>query len=159
MLKRVQHEEFPATRPLPSPPQPPNSAMMLAGLIFATEDADDRPGTLAATLPFGGLTLIEFQARLLVAAGASQIILVIERLTPELLGAINRIGRRGVSVDAIRTAGEAAEKLHPLSRVMAVADGLMTTNDMMPPMLGVPGDVLLVTDDREGASRYEQVGV
>jgi hypothetical protein len=133
--------------------------MMLAGLIFATEDADDRPGTLAATLPFGGLTLIEFQARLLVAAGASQIILVIERLTPELLGAINRIGRRGVSVDAIRTAGEAAEKLHPLSRVMAVADGLMTTNDMMTPMLGVPGDVLLVTDDREGASRYERVGV
>ncbi len=133
--------------------------MMLAGLIFATEDADDRPGTLAATLPFGGLTLIEFQARLLVAAGASQLILVIERLTPELLGAINRIGRRGVSVDAVRTAGEAAEKLHPLCRVMAVADGLMTTNDMMTPMLGIAGDVLLVTDDRDGASRYERVGV
>jgi len=133
--------------------------MMLAGLIFATEDADDRPGTLAATLPFGGLTLIEFQARLLVGAGASQIILVIERLTPELLGAINRIGRRGVSVDAVRTAGEAAEKIHPLSRVMAVADGLMTTNEVMIPMLGVGGDVLLVTDDRDGASRYERVGV
>jgi len=133
--------------------------MMLAGLIFATEDADDRPGTLAATLPFGGLTLIEFQARLLVAAGASQIILVIERLTPELLGAINRIGRRGVSVDAVRTAGEAAEKIHPLSRVMAVADGVMTTNEVMTPMLGIGGDVLLVTDDLDGASRYERVGV
>jgi hypothetical protein len=131
---------------------------MLAGLIFATEDADDRPGTLAATLPFGGLTLIEFQARLLVAAGASQIILVIARLTPELLGAINRIGRRGVSVDAVRTASEAAEKLHPLSRVLVVADGLMTTNDVMTSMLAVGGDVLLVTDARDGPSRFERVG-
>ncbi|RRB47282.1 hypothetical protein, partial [Escherichia coli] len=67
---------------------------MLAGLIFATEDADDRAGVLAATLPFGGLTLIEFQARLLVAAGATHIILVVARMTPELLGAISRIGRR-----------------------------------------------------------------
>ena len=32
---------------------------MLAGLIFATEDAEDRPETLAATLPFCGSTLIE----------------------------------------------------------------------------------------------------
>ena len=79
---------------------------MLAGLIFATEDADDRPGVLAATLPFGGLTLVEFQARLLIAAGASQIILVVARMTPELLGAINRIGRRGAAVDAVRTAAE-----------------------------------------------------
>jgi len=144
-------------RPVAGKADTPYQPMMLAGLIFATEDADDRPGTLAATLPFGGLTLIEFQARLLVAAGASQIILVIERLTPELLGAINRIGRRGVSVDAVRTAGEAAEKLHPLSRVMAVADGLMTTNEVIIPMLGVGGDVLLVTDDRDGASRYERL--
>ncbi|GAA0336206.1 hypothetical protein GCM10009087_53350 [Sphingomonas oligophenolica] len=131
---------------------------MLAGLIFATEDADDRSGVLAATLPFGGLTLIEFQARLLVAAGAAQIVLVIARLTPELLGAINRIGRRGVSVDAVRTAGEAAEKLHPLSRVLVVADGLMTTNEVMTSMLGMAGDVLLVTGAGDGPNRFERVG-
>ncbi|MES1974911.1 MAG: hypothetical protein V4472_20845 [Pseudomonadota bacterium] len=131
---------------------------MLAGLIFATEDADDRPGVLAATLPFGGLTLIEFQARLLVAAGASQIILVIARLTPELLGAINRIGRRGVSVDAIRTAAEAMEKLHPLARVLVVADGLMTTGEVMNLMASEIADALLVTNDQGGNSRFERVG-
>ena len=43
---------------------------MLAGLIFAVQDADDRPGMLAATLPFAGMTVIEYQARLLIAAGA-----------------------------------------------------------------------------------------
>ena len=52
---------------------------MLAGLLFAVHDADDQPDRLAATLPFGGLTLVEYQARLLVSAGASQIILVAAR--------------------------------------------------------------------------------
>ena len=74
---------------------------MLAGLIFATGNADDRPNALTATLPFGGVTLIEFQARLLITAGVSQIVVVVARLTPELLGAVNRIGKRGVTVDVL----------------------------------------------------------
>ena len=68
---------------------------MLSGRLFAIDDADDRPGRLTATLPFAGVTLIEYQARLLIAAGAAQIIIVVARLTPELLGAIStRLLRR-----------------------------------------------------------------
>ena len=84
---------------------------MLAGLLFAIHVADDRPDRLAATLPFSGVTLIEYQARLLIAAGVRQVIVVVARLTPELLGAINRINRRGVAVDTVRTAAEAMVKL------------------------------------------------
>ncbi|MDB5711921.1 MAG: hypothetical protein JWL96_3991 [Sphingomonas bacterium] len=131
---------------------------MLAGLIFATEDADDRPGVLAATLPFGGLTLVEFQARLLIAAGASQIILVVARMTPELLGAINRIGRRGAAVDAVRTATEVAEKLHPLARLLVVADGLVTNAEIVSQLAGEGDDALLVIDDREASPGLERVG-
>ena len=131
---------------------------MLAGLIFATDDADDRPGMLAATLPFGGLTLIEFQARLLVGAGVSQIIVVVARLTPELLGAIARIGRRGASVDVVRNAGEAAEKLHPLARVLVVADGLVTTGDVLAVMAKDGGDALLTVSDRDASPGFERVG-
>lgn len=131
---------------------------MLAGLIFATQDADDRPGTLAATLPFGGLTLIEFQARLLIAGGVSQIIVVVARLTPELLGAIARIGRRGASVDVVRTAREAADKLHPLARVLVVADGLVTTGDVIAVMAQDGGDALLTVSDRDAAQGFERVG-
>lgn len=131
---------------------------MLAGLIFATEDADDRPGMLAATLPFGGLTLIEFQARLLVSAGVSQIIVVVARLTPELLGAIARVGRRGASVDVVRSASEAAEKLHPLARVLVVADGLVTTGDVIAVLSQDGGDALLTVSDREASPGFERVG-
>ena len=117
---------------------------MLAGLLFATADASDRHDMLAATLPVGGVTLIEFQARLLIAAGASQIIVVVSRLTPELLGAINRLGRRGIAVDAVRGPAEVLAKLHPLARVMWLADGLMTTSVMVEAMRDRDRDTLLV---------------
>ncbi|WP_345864458.1 hypothetical protein [Sphingomonas qilianensis] len=131
---------------------------MLAGLIFATDDADDRVGTLAATLPFGGLTLIEFQARLLIGAGVSQLLVVVTRLTPELLGAIARIGRRGASVDVVRTAVEAADKLHPLARVLVLADGLVTTGDVLSLLTEEGGDALLTVSDLEAAPGFERVG-
>ncbi|MBY0583668.1 MAG: hypothetical protein K2P68_12230 [Sphingomonas sp.] len=131
---------------------------MLTGLIFATDDADDRPDLLAATLAFGGSTLIEFQARLLMAAGAGHLLIVVQRLTPELLGAINRITRRGVTVDAIRSAREAEAKLHPLSRVLVMADGLVTTDAILSLMTHAEGDALLVTNDAMALPGLERVG-
>jgi hypothetical protein len=126
---------------------------MLAGLLFATADASDRHDTVAATLPIGGVTLIEFQARLLIAAGASQLVVVVSRLTPELLGAINRLARRGVSVDAVRSPAEALAKLHPLARVLWLADGLVTTSAIVETMRDRDHDTLLVAQNGEGLER------
>jgi hypothetical protein len=131
---------------------------MLAGLIFAVQDADDRPGRLAATLPFAGMTVIEYQARLLIGAGASQIVIVVARLTPELLGAIARIGRRGVTVDNVRSAAEAAARLHPLSDLLVLSDGLVTTEAVLAPIAHQEGDALLVVPKGEAASGYELIG-
>lgn len=131
---------------------------MLAGLIFATDDAQDRPDMLAASLPFGGSTLIEFQARLIVGAGASQIVVVVTRLTPELTGALNRIKRRGVAVDTVRTAREAAEKLHPLARVILIADALVTTERIVALLSGEGREAILVTADANALPGLERVG-
>lgn len=131
---------------------------MLAGLIFAVLDADDRPGTLAATLPFAGMTVIEYQARLLIGAGASQIVIVVARLTPELLGAIARIGRRGVTVDNVRSAAEAAARLHPLSALLVLSDGLVTTEAVLAPVAQQEGDALLVVSKGDAALGYELIG-
>ncbi len=131
---------------------------MLAGLLFAIHDADDRPDRLAATLPFSGVTLIEYQARLLVAAGVSQIIVVVARLTPELLGAIARIGRRGVSVDTVRSAAEAADRLHPLARILMLGDGLVTTEAVVTAMASEEGEALLVVPEGDAGPGFERVG-
>lgn len=132
--------------------------MMLAGLLFAIHDSEDRPDRLAATAPFGGVTLIEYQARLLVAAGVAQIIIVVSRLTPELLGAVGRIGRRGIAVDAVRSATEATEKLHPLASVLVLADGLVTTEAVVSMLARDGGDALLVTPEGDAGGGFERVG-
>lgn len=124
---------------------------MLAGLIFATEDAGDRPGTLAATLPFGGMTLLEYQARLLVGAGAGQVLVAVTRMTPALLGAVSRAAKRGVPVDVVRSAQEAAAKVHPLASVIVIADGLVTTDDVVERVAGEGKDAVVVTQDASAA--------
>lgn len=132
---------------------------MLAGLLLALQDADDRPGVLTATLPFGGLTLVEFQARLLIAAGASQIVVIAARFSPELLGALSRIGRRGVAVDTVRSAAEAAEKLHPLAKVVMLADGLTASAATVAAMAADDmRDTLLVVPDDHDTAAFERVG-
>ncbi|MBA18069.1 MAG: hypothetical protein CMN73_17220 [Sphingomonas sp.] len=130
---------------------------MLAGLIFATEDAEDRPGTLAATLPFGGMTLLEYQVRLLIGAGAGQIMIAVARVTPALLGAVARAGKRGVPVDIVRSAEEAAVKAHPLSRILVIADSLVTTDPVMDRMAADGPEALLVTADPNSPAAIERL--
>ncbi|TCP32722.1 hypothetical protein [Sphingomonas sp. BK235] len=131
---------------------------MLAGLLFALHEAEDRPGTLAATLPFAAATLIEYQARLLVACDAAQIVVVVARVTPELSGALARIARRGVAVDAVETAADALARLHPLARVVMMADGLVTTEGVVHALAGEGGDALLVVPGAQAAPAFERVG-
>lgn len=131
---------------------------MLAGLLFATHEAEDRPGMLAATLPFAAATLIEYQARLLIACDAAQIVVVVARSTPELTGALARIGRRGVAVDTVRTAAEALARLHPLARIVMMADGLVTTHGVVRALAGEGGDALLVVPGTQAAPSFERVG-
>ncbi|RYY45604.1 MAG: hypothetical protein EOP59_04185 [Sphingomonadales bacterium] len=120
---------------------------MLAGLLFATHDTEDQPDRLTATLPFGGVTLIEYQARLLIGAGAGHILVAVSRVTPALLGAVSRAAKRGVPVDIVRSAAEAAARVHPLAHVVVVADGLVTTDDVIDKMAGEGKDAILVTQD------------
>lgn len=130
---------------------------MLAGLIFATEDADDRPESLSATLPFGGMTLIEYQARLLASVGASHLLIAVARVTPALLGAVSRIGARGLAVDVVRSAAEASAKVHPLAQVIVVSDGLVTTDAVVEWVSAESHEALLVTREADGVAVGERV--
>lgn len=130
---------------------------MLAGLIFATEEAEDRPDTLSATLPFGGMTLLEYQVRLLIGAGAGHILVAVGRVTPALLGAVSRAGKRGVPVDVVRSAEEAVTRIHPMARVLVMADGLVTTDTVIHRLAADGPEALLVTKDVHSAAALERV--
>lgn len=132
---------------------------MIVGLLFATSEAEDRPGVLAATLPFGASTLIEHQARLLQNAGATHVVVVVQRLTPELLAAIARLTRRGLTVDTARFAADVLARAHPLARLVMVADALVTTDTVVRAFAEGSGDLLLtVAPDAPGATALERLG-
>ena len=130
---------------------------MLAGLIFAIDEAADRPGTLAATLPFGGMTLLEYQVRLLTGAGAGQVMVAVGRMTPALLNAVNRAVKRGAKVEIVRSAEEASEKIDPAARVLVLADGLVTTDPVIDRMAAEGAEALLVTDDPASPAAIERL--
>ncbi|MCW3847632.1 hypothetical protein OF829_10290 [Sphingomonas sp. LB-2] len=130
---------------------------MLAGLIFAIDEAVDRPGTLAATLPFGGMTLLEYQVRLLTGAGAGQVMVAVGRMTPALLNAVNRAVKRGAHVEVVRSAEEASEKIPPDARVLVLADGLVTTDPVIDRMAAEGAEALLVTDDPQSPAAIERL--
>lgn len=130
---------------------------MLAGLIFAVEEASDRPGTLVASLPFGGMTLLEYQIRLLVGAGAEKVLIAVGKMTPQLLTAVNRATKKHPMIEVVRSAEEAAEKFPSDARVLVMADGLVTTDPVMDRMAAEGGEALLVTDDAESPAAIERL--
>lgn len=130
---------------------------MLAGLIFAVEEAEGRPGTLMATLPFGGMTLLEYQARLLFGAGVEQVLVAVGKMTPALLAAVNRAAKRHPRIEIVRSAEEAAEKIAPGAMVLVMADGLVTTDPVMDKMATAGGEALLVTDDPTSPAAIERL--
>lgn len=129
----------------------------LCGLIFAVEEAQDRPGTLVASLPFGGMTLLEYQIRLLAGIGASQVLVAVGKVTPQFLAAIERAGRGQLKVDIVRSAEEAAEKVLREADVLVLADGLVTIDPVMERMAAEPHPALLVTDDAESPAAIERL--
>jgi len=130
---------------------------MLAGLIFAVEEAEGRPGTLMATLPFGGMTLLEYQARLLFGAGTERVLVAVGKMTPALLAAVNRAAKRHPNIEIVRSAEEAAEKIAPGAQVLVMADGLVTTDPVMDKMAKAGGEALLVTDDPTSPAAIERL--
>ena len=130
---------------------------MLAGLIFAVEEASDRPNTLVATLPFGGMTLLEYQVRLLAGAGAGKVLVAVGKMTPALLAAVNRATKRHPMVEIVRSAEEASEKFADESRVLVMADGLVTTDPVIDRMAAEGAEALLVTDDASSPAAIERI--
>jgi hypothetical protein len=118
--------------------------MALAALIAAVIEADDGTG-LVGTLSVAGRTLIERQARLATRAGATHIVLLVERVPGVLTGAIDRLRRDGITIDVARSAGDAADRFHPDERVLVFADGalagasaiLRLGNSMAPALLTI----------------------
>lgn len=129
----------------------------LAALIAAYHDADGPGGGLRATLPLAGRTLIERQARLAAAAGADPILILVERVPPELLAAIDRMRAEGMTVAIARSVAEAAGAATPGTRLLLIADGLVADESHVTRLTGAGGAALLTVPEHKGDQRFERI--
>ena len=106
--------------------------MTLAALICAYHESGEPGDGLRATLPLAGRTVVERQARLAAAAGADSVIILVERLPPALIAAIDRMRGEGVRAIVARGVAEAAESVQPEDRLLLVSDGRDTASDVTP---------------------------
>lgn len=131
--------------------------MSLAALICAYHESEEPGGRLRAVLPLAGRTLVERQARLAAAAGAHPVVILVERMPPELVAAIDRMRTEGISAIVARTVSAAAEAVRPGDRLLLVADGLIVDEAQLSRLVAAPGSAILTLSDQAADDRFERI--
>jgi hypothetical protein len=138
----------------------------LGALIGAYQEDDS--GGLTALLPLAGRTLVEYQVRCAAAAGASPIVVLVERIPAALNLAFARLASEGLNVVPVSDGSEAATRFEPGELVLLIGDGIAPPLHLL---TGIEADpeplVLTVPDDEphedfervDGASRWSGVAV
>ena len=130
---------------------------MLAGVIAATAEVEGEGGTLAAELPVAGQTLVEQQARLLAAAGAARVLLLVERVPDGLAAAVDRLRRDGVTVDLAKGADDLADRVHPDELLLLLAPGLVTDRAAVDRLLEESAPAVLTLPDTPENAGWERI--
>jgi hypothetical protein len=130
--------------------------LALAALIAAYHDSKEA-GYLRATLPLGGRTLLERQARLAFAAGARRLVVLVERLPTELIGAMDRLRREGIQLVVARNANEAAEAVDAADRLLIIGDGFLGEEQQLTRLAGAGKPAVLTVPDAGFDDRFERI--
>lgn len=133
--------------------------MALKALIPAYHDSAEY-GALRSTLQVAGSSVLERQARFAVAAGASNIIIVAERMPTDLARTLDRLRGEKMPVQLARSAEEAAAAVDANDQLILVADGMVTepaqlarlAAEAVPAVMTVPDSGLDETHERIDAT-------
>lgn len=129
----------------------------LAALICAYHEAPDAPGGLRATLLLAGRTLVERQARIAAQTGASPIVILVERLPPQLAAVVDQLRAEAVSVLIARSAVDAAQAIPPQDQLLIVGDGLIVEPEHVSRLLSAGCPALLTIPDSGVDERFERI--
>ena len=118
--------------------------------------ADSSAG-LRASLHFAGQTLVEYQARQAVRAGADRILIMVSVITPALSQAVDRLSADGIAVALIRDMVTMVRDAPRDADVLLVADGAIIAQGHVDGLGQADGDALLVTDDSRASAPFERI--
>ena len=130
--------------------------MALTALIAAYHESAEA-GALRATLPLAGRTVVERQARLAAAAGATRIVVLVERMPQGLSVALERLRRERVPLQVARSVEEAAEAVDPNDRLLLIADGAIAEPSQLERLARAEGALVLTVPDAAYGELYERI--
>lgn len=131
--------------------------MALTALISAYQESEEPGGPLRAVLPLAGRTVVERQAKLAALAGARRILVLVERVPPELAAALDRLRRDGLAVLIAHSAEEAAERVDPSDPLLFVADGFIGDEGHLRRVAAAVPPALLTVPDASVDDRFERI--
>ena len=129
--------------------------MALGALIGAYQEDDS--GGLRALLPLAGRTLIEYQVRCAAAAGASPIVVLVERVPLALNEAFERLKAEGLTAVPVSDGVEAASRFEAGALVLMIADGLAPDVSLLGKLTEVEEPSIAVLPDDEDHQAYERI--
>lgn len=129
--------------------------MALGALIGAYHEDDS--GGLSALLPLAGRTLVEYQVRCAAAAGASPIIVLVERIPAALNQAFERLKSEGLNIIPVSDGGEAATRFEAGELVLLIGDGIAPRLDLLTGLEADAEALVLTVPDDEGHQDFERI--
>ena len=129
--------------------------MALGALISAYQEDDQ--GVLRALFPLAGRTLLEYQARCAAAAGASPIIVLVERVPAALNEAFERLRGEGLTVVPVSDGNEAASRFEAGTLILQIADGLAPDFALCARLAEHAEPAVALIPDDEEHQAYERV--
>ncbi|HZV17323.1 MAG TPA: hypothetical protein VFF84_01365 [Sphingobium sp.] len=134
--------------------------MAFIALLSARDSAREGTGAAAdgALIEFGGQPLVEFQARIAIAAGADHILIQTDAVTTDLAQLVDRLtGERQASVALVRDMLSLSRGLAPADRILLIAENMLIPTEAVVALAGQPPPAMLTLPSAPTTSGFERI--
>ena len=129
--------------------------MALGALISAYQE--DEAGGLRALLPLAGRTLVEYQVRCAIAAGAAPVIVLVERVPQALQDAFERLRGEGAAVFPASDVHEAISRFEAGSPILVLGDGIAPPAALVAQIADEEEATVATLPDDEAHAQFERI--
>jgi len=134
--------------------------MALIALLSAREGARERlaDGRTGPLIGFGGQSLVEYQARAAISAGAERILILTEAATPDLGQLIDRLGAAsGVQAALVQDMVTLSRGIGVRDRLLLIGENVVVPLDALSKLAGGEAPALLTVADVPATSGFERI--
>ncbi len=129
--------------------------MTVGALIGAYQEDDE--GDLRALLPLAGRSVLDYQVRSAAAAGASPVVVLVERVPQSLQDVFERLRLDGIAVTQAGDVHEAVSRFEARSDILLVGDGVVLPAASLARLAEESGATIVTVPDDDLHQSFERI--